>query len=47
MKTEQQITQSPGLRSAIIEGAGFEIIVGQLGVDRSYDDEVSEESEEE
>ena len=36
-----------GLRSAIIEGAGFEIIVGQLGVDRSYDDEVSEESEEE
>lgn len=47
MSQGHEITQSPGLRSAIIEGAGFEIIVGQLGVDRSYDDEVSEESDEE
>lgn len=47
MSQGDQIIQSPGLRSAIIEGAGFEIIVGQLGVDRSYDDEASEESEEE
>ena len=42
-----QITQSPGLKSDIITGAGFEIIVAQLGVDRSYNDETSEESEEE
>jgi len=47
MKTGQQIIQSPGLKSDIITGAGFEIIVAQLGVDRSYDDETSEEFEEE
>jgi hypothetical protein len=45
--TGHQITQSPGLKSDIITGAGFEIIVAQLGVDRSYNDETSEEYEEE
>jgi hypothetical protein len=45
--TGQQIIQSPGLKSDIITGAGFEIIVAQLGVDRSYDDKTSEEFEEE
>jgi hypothetical protein len=45
--TGKQIFQSPGLKSDIITGAGFEIIVAQLGVDRSYNDETSEESEEE
>lgn len=43
----EQITQSPGLNESIIQGAGFEIIVAQLGSDRNYDDEESEDSEEE
>jgi hypothetical protein len=47
MKTGQKIIQSPGLKSDIITGAGFEIIVAQLGVDRSHNDETGEESGEE
>jgi len=47
MSQGTEIQQSPGLKSDIITGAGFEIIVAQLGVDRNYDDEASEESEEE
>jgi hypothetical protein len=47
MSQGHQIQQSPGLKSDIITGAGFEIIVAQLGVDRTYNDETSEEYEEE
>lgn len=43
----KQITQSPGLEASIIQGAGFEIMVAQLGSEQSYDDEDHEDSEEE
>lgn len=43
----EQISQSPGLDRAIIESAGFEVIVAQLGSDRSYSKEESENDEEE
>lgn len=45
--TGREISQSPGLNSSIIQRAGFEIIVAQLGSDRSYNNEEFEDSEEE